>query len=105
MMTSSVQQPLIQLQDGRIMQAPGPLLQTEDGRLVVAPGLGFSFFAFQIWQPLVQDPLSNWKMGDLLLLSLHLANRWINDFCSKSLIIITIIIIITRWIREAFPME
>jgi len=38
MMTSPAQQPLIQLQDGRIMQAPGPLLQTEDGRLVVAPG-------------------------------------------------------------------
>ena len=33
-----MQQPLIQLQDGRIVPAPGPLLQTEDGRLVVAPG-------------------------------------------------------------------
>ena len=43
MMTSNAQQPLIQLQDGRIMQAPGPLLQTEDGRLVVAPGLIFFF--------------------------------------------------------------
>ena len=60
MMTSPAQQPLIQLQDGRIMQAPGPLLQTEDGRLVVAPGWD--------WLSLnqncnvvvcVQDPLSN----------------------------------------------
>ena len=38
MMQNNPQQPLIQLQDGRIIPAPGPLLQTEDGRIVVAPG-------------------------------------------------------------------